>query len=78
MIRPPPSGSSPDDDRDLLCWAAIRGPLTELRNAAVTAGWADAEIVTAILSLVVAELREMAGVDAAAATLRAALTELTC
>lgn len=62
-IAPPP-GTTDADDRDDACQDAIEPDLTRLVNLAEDAGWHRAEIATAIVALVLADLRSLAG-DAA-------------
>lgn len=60
-IQPPPAGSAADDDRDDACADAIEPHLSRLLARADAAGWARPETLTAILSLVVSEMRAGAG-----------------
>ena len=60
-IQPPPAGSTADDDRDDACADAIAPHLRRLMARADAAGWARPETLTAILSLVVTDMREGAG-----------------
>lgn len=63
-IPAPPPGTTDADDRDDACQDAIEPDLTRLVNLAEDAGWHRAEIATAIVALVLADLRSLAG-DAA-------------
>ena len=62
-IAPPP-GSTSDDDRDDACAEAIEGDLSRLMELALDAGWHRGEVLTAILSLVLTDIRTNAGPDA--------------
>lgn len=57
----PPPGSDSSEDRDEACRQALEPGLTDLRNRALSAGWHPAEIVAAILSLTVDEMRAGVG-----------------
>lgn len=76
-IAPPP-GTTDADDRDDACQDAVEPELTQLVTLACAAGWHRAEVITAILALTVADVRNYVG-DAAALDLldqaRAAVAE---
>lgn len=75
-IAPPPAGSTPDEDRDDACAESIWPAYSALCLAAENAGWAAPEILTALLSHVVTDMRRMSSDDATRQTLSAAIMML--
>lgn len=71
-IAPPP-GSSSDDDRDDACQDAIEPEVSRIVDMAVAAGWHRAEIITALLALLIADLRLRAGDPAVIEVLQQAI-----
>lgn len=66
MVRiAPPRGSSADQDRDDACAEAIEPELTRIVEIAEAAGWHRAELITAIITLSLSDLRHKAGDQAA-------------
>lgn len=75
-VAQPPSGSTAADDRDDACSDALEPHVARLSSRAMAAGWSEAEIVTALLSLIVSEMRAKAGNSATRATLSSAILML--
>jgi len=75
-IQPPPAGSDVSDDRDDTCADAIAPHLHRLIYKASTAGWSEAEILTAILSLIATGMRRAAGDAATRETLSQVIFQL--
>jgi hypothetical protein len=75
-VTPPPSGSTTEDDRDEACADAIEPHVIRLTTRASAAGWSEAEVVTALLSLVVSEMRSKAGDRATRETLASVILML--
>jgi len=75
-IKPPPSGSTAEDDRDEACVEALAPHIGRLAARATAAGWSEPEIACALLALSVSEMRAMSGDKAARDTLSAAIMML--
>lgn len=66
MVRiAPPPGTSADNDRDDACAEALEPELTRIVGMAESAGWHRAEIIVAIMALLLSDLRSQAGDKAA-------------
>lgn len=75
-IAPPPAGSTDKLDRDDACADALEPAATALVAKAEAAGWSRPEIDAALLSLIVSDMRAIAGDRATRATLAAAIQML--
>lgn len=73
QIPPPPAGTTENDDRDDDCCDAIEPAINQLCERAVANGWSLAEVLTAMLSITVSELKVRAGDQATRQTLQAAI-----
>lgn len=71
-IARPAEGTTPDQDRDEACAAAIAPVLGGMSNLAIAMGWSPAEVHVAVLSLAASELLALAGDVAAIRVLREA------
>lgn len=75
VVGPPP-GSTAEDDRDEDAYAHLGAALDGLVKAGMTAGWAEPEILVALLSLVSDRMSEGAGIAATIETLKQAISVL--
>ncbi len=75
-VASPPAGSSPDDDRDEACVAALEPHLAQIVERARAVGWNEAEIAAALLALIVEWMRERGGDAVARETLASAIMQL--
>lgn len=57
----PPPGTSDDQDRDEACADVLAPELGRLIETACTAGWDRGEVVTALFSLLVSDIRDNVG-----------------
>jgi hypothetical protein len=76
FITPPPSGSTAEDERDDACVKALAPHVGRLAERAIAAGWNQPEIATALLALVVSEMRDKAADRAIRETLASAIMML--
>lgn len=64
-IAAPPEGSTPDEDRDGACHAALQPGVRAMVAAAEDIGWHPAEVLTMALAIIVEEIEDRAGHAAA-------------
>ena len=76
-IAAPPEGTTPDQDRDVACSAALRPAVTALVAAAVDVGWHPAEAVTTVLAVAVDEMLRHGTPEEAVETLQHAIDGIT-
>lgn len=72
-VAAPPAGTTDAENRDDDCADALEPAVLATIAAAADVGWSDAEILAAILTIIVHEMRQRAGDHAATATLTEAI-----
>lgn len=75
-VSPPPVDSTAEEDRDELCVEALAPHYSRLMTKARAAGWSDPELLTAMLSLCVSDMRAGAGDRALRETLSQIIFQL--